>query len=453
MSLKTKEIYICQNCNFKSYKWIGQCTECGGWNTFVKERLLKKNKEGLLPFKNEEVISLIDIPFTKTERISTKIKELDRVLGGGLVKGSIVLIGGAPGIGKSTLLLQAVSNLSENNNVLYITGEESLHQIALRAERLKLKDKKNIKILSETNVNEIIPKLEKEKPEILVIDSIQTLYTEILESPSGSVAQVRESASILVRYAKQTNTPLFLVGHVTKDGTLAGPKVLEHMVDTVLYFEEKQDNRYRIVRAVKNRFGALNELGVFAMTSTGLKEIQNPSALFLTNRADKTSGNIITVIREGSRYLLIELQSLVTKSYLPSPKRITVGFEQNRLSMLLAALDRHGGMLTYSQDIFTNVVGGIKVTETALDLAVLFAIVSSLKDKPLPNDIVVFGEVGLSGEIRPVKNGLERLKEAKKHGFKMAIIPEANKPQYVDMEITTVKNIKQCVNYILKLRQ
>jgi DNA repair protein RadA/Sms len=353
------------------------------------------------------------------------IGEFDRVLGGGLVPGSVVLIGGDPGIGKSTLLLQTLSQLGKESSVLYISGEESPQQISLRAKRLKLSSE-GIRLLAETQVELIIKHAQQETPVVMVVDSIQTIFTEQLQSAPGSVAQVRESSAQLVRFAKRSGISLFIVGHVTKDGQLAGPRVLEHMVDTVLYFEGDPSSRFRVIRACKNRFGAVNELGVFAMTEMGLKEVANPSALFLSNREEQIPGSSIMVTVEGSRPLLVEVQSLVDESHGGNPRRITVGLEQNRLTMLLAVLHRHGGIATYDQDVFVNVVGGVRVSETAADLALVMAVYSSLRNRVLPKGLIIFGEIGLAGEIRPVPNGQERLNEAAKHGFTYAIVPVGN---------------------------
>lgn len=374
------------------------------------------------------VQQLAKVAQVESPRIATGLDELDRVLGGGLVAGSVTLIGGDPGIGKSTLLLQAVVNCAPMHTVLYVTGEESPAQVALRADRLGA-DAGPVQLLAETCVERILDAAMASKPAIMVIDSIQTVYTEVLQSAPGAVAQLRESAAQLVRFAKATGTAVFLVGHVTKEGTIAGPRVLEHMVDTVLYFENDLGSRYRVIRAVKNRFGAVNELGVFAMTEAGLKEVRNPSAIFLSRHDQPVAGSVITVVREGSRPLLVELQALVDSSPLPNPRRMALGFEQNRLVMLLAVLHRHGGISMYDQDVFVNMVGGIRVSETSLDLAVVLAALSSLKDRPLPPDLVVFGEVGLAGEVRPVPHGEERLREAAKHGFKRALVPAANAPR------------------------
>jgi DNA repair protein RadA/Sms len=376
--------------------------------------------------------------------------ELDRVLGGGLTAGSVTLIGGDPGIGKSTLLLQAMVNCATTHPVLYITGEESPAQVAMRAVRLG-GDAGAVRLLAETCVERIVETAVADRPAVLVIDSIQTMFTETLQSAPGAVAQLRESAAQLVRFAKSTGTAVFLVGHVTKEGNIAGPRVLEHMVDTVLYFENDLGSRYRVIRAVKNRFGAVNELGVFAMTDAGLKEVRNPSAIFLSSHEQAVPGSVITVVREGSRPLLVELQALVDASPLPNPRRMALGFEQNRLVMLLAVLHRHGGIALFDQDVFVNMVGGIRVSETAVDLAVVLAALSSLKDRPLPSSLVVFGEIGLAGEVRPVPHGEERLREAAKHGFKRALIPAANAPRKgskIGIEVTPVARLADALSVL-----
>ena len=438
-------IYTCQKCSAQFPKWVGQCAECGAWNSLVEED--HSQFSGFAGNIDTKITALTDVNLVDAARMPTNINELDRALGGGLVVGSAVLIGGDPGIGKSTLLLQTLCNLSQNHSALYVTGEESLQQVAMRAHRLGLPNA-NLHLLAETNVERIIAHAEKEQPRIIVIDSIQTIYSNNLQSAPGGVSQVRESAAQLVRYAKQKDRTLFIVGHVTKEGALAGPRVLEHMVDSVLYFEGERDNRFRIIRAIKNRFGAVNELGVFAMTDTGLREVSNPSAIFLSRDEKDVAGSIVMATWEGTRPILVEVQALVDKSYLTNPRRVTIGLDQNRLSMLLAVLHRHGGVPTYNQDVFANVVGGVRVTETAADLALLLSVVSSLRNKPLPSDLIVFGEVGLSGEIRPVQNGQERLKEAAKHGFKRAIIPKANAPKKVnqDISIIAVKNLQEAIN-------
>lgn len=427
---KTKVAYSCQHCGAQFPKWSGQCLGCGHWNTLIEEIISVSKNPRNLGFAGETptMIPMASVTLESLNRISLGIGELDRVLGGGLVEGSVVLIGGDPGIGKSTLLLQTSCSLSEQLKVLYVTGEESLSQVTLRARRLGLPET-HLQLLADTQVERILQLTRQEKPRVIVIDSIQTMYTDLLQSAPGAVGQVRESAAQLVSFAKQTNTAVFLVGHVTKEGTLAGPRVLEHMVDCVLYFEGEQDSRYRIIRAVKNRFGAVNELGIFAMTDKGLREINNPSAIFLSRNETPVAGSVIMATKEGSRPLLVEVQALVDQSHMANPRRVAVGLETQRLSMLLAVLHRHSGITTYDQDVFVNVVGGVRITETGADLALLIAILSSLKNRPIPNDVFMFGEVGLAGEIRPVQGGQERLREAAKLGFKQAIIPEANAPK------------------------
>ncbi len=386
------------------------------------------------------------VELERINRFRTGTAELDRVLGGGLVVGSVVLIGGDPGIGKSTLLIQALATIAKGVRVLYVTGEESLQQIALRAHRLGL-DNKRVAVLAENNVESILACVAKEQPQVMVIDSIQTVFTELLQSAPGSVAQVRESAAQLVRAAKRSGIGLFLVGHVTKEGTLAGPRVLEHMVDTVLYFEGDASSRFRIIRAIKNRFGAVNEIGVFVMTESGLREVDNPSAMFVSRQGDTVAGTVVLATQEGTRPLLVEVQALVDQSHLSNPRRVGVGLDQNRLGMLLAVLHRHAGIAMYDQDVFVNVVGGVRVAETAADLAVATATVSSLRDKPLGRDLVVFGEVGLAGEIRPVQRGQERIREAAKLGFKRALIPAANMPKKGDsaIQLLPVKRLQEAL--------
>ena len=433
---KAKVQYTCTVCGASHSKWAGQCGDCGEWNTMSETiaAITTNNRQGFAGKKGSaQIKSLKDIQMREEMRTPTNISELDRVLGGGLVHGSVTLIGGDPGIGKSTLLTQSLASLSQSLPCLYVTGEESLQQVSLRAHRLGLEDR-GLNLLSETCVENIItmagePQAEGQRPKVIVIDSIQTIYTQALQSAPGAVAQVRESAAQLVRFAKQTGTALFLVGHVTKEGTLAGPRVLEHMVDTVLYFEGHPGERYRMIRAIKNRFGAVNELGIFAMTDEGLKTVSNPSAIFLSRHEEPVAGSIITVTREGSRPLLIELQALVDESHSHIPRRVCLGLDPNRLNMLLAVMHRHAGIAMFDQDVFINIVGGVRLTETSADTALILAALSSFRDKPLPNDIFTFGEVGLAGEIRPVPNGQERLREAAKHGFKTAIIPSSNMPR------------------------
>ena len=448
---KTKLQYRCDDCGSLTLKWAGQCSDCGSWNSLHEVLIEKPGKQSKLKSftKNSQPSRLTEIQTETQFRTSTQLDELDRVLGGGLVKGSVVLLGGDPGIGKSTLLLQAMGNLSSQCVCLYITGEESLEQVSLRAKRLQIQTP-DMQLMTETCVESIINTCQSIKPEIVVIDSIQTMFTEDLGSAPGSVAQVRESAAQLVRYAKATGTTILIVGHVTKEGALAGPRVLEHMVDTVLYFEGDSGNRYRIVRAVKNRYGAANELGLFAMLENGLKPVSNPSAIFLSRHEQPISGSIITVTLEGTRPLLVEVQALVDESPLSNPRRVTLGLDQNRLAMLIAVLHRHTGLALYNQDVFVNVVGGVRVTETAADLAVIMATLSSFRDRPLDNDMVAFGEIGLAGEIRPVANGQDRIQSAAKHGFKKILIPKANMPKTKlsnDLEIITVQHVKEILDY------
>ena len=450
---KTKTAYVCSECGADHSKWQGQCIACGAWNT-LKEFHLGASKAPSAPqnFKRAgytgttaAVQTLASINLEEQPRFSTSMGEFDRVLGGGMVPGSAVLIGGSPGAGKSTLLLQVMCQLSQHMEALYVTGEESLQQVGMRAKRLGLPTDK-LKMLAETNINEITAVAEQHKPKVIVIDSIQVMHSADVPSAPGSVSQVRECAAFLIQYAKQTGTAMFFVGHVTKDGNLAGPKVLEHMIDCFLMLDG-DDNRYRTVRGHKNRFGAVNELGIFAMTETGLKEVKNPSAIFLARTEEISAGSLVTVLWEGTRPLLIEIQALVDSSQLGNPRRIAVGLDHNRLAMLLAVLHRHGGLFMADQDVFVNVVGGVKVSETSADLALLLAIVSSFKDRTLPRELVVFGEVGLAGEIRPVPSGQERLQEAAKHGFTRAIVPKANAPKQVipGMQVIGVSKLSEAL--------
>ena len=441
-----KAVFVCSACGTSSPKWVGQCPDCGEWNTLT-ETVSSGGRDIGYAGTQAGVQRLADVPLETGSRHGTGIDELDRVLGGGLVAGSVVLLGGDPGIGKSTLLLQTLVSLGQSLKALYVTGEESLQQVGLRARRLGLADA-DVHMLAETCVERIIAHAQRENPQVLVIDSIQTMYTEQMQSAPGGVGQVRESAAQLVRYAKQTGNALFLAGHVTKEGALAGPRVLEHMVDTVLYFEGDTSSQFRVIRAVKNRFGAANELGVFAMTDRGLREVSNPSAIFLSRHDTEAAGSAINVTREGSRPMLVEVQALVDESHLPSPRRVTLGLEQNRLSMLLAVLHRHGGVAMFDQDVYVNVVGGVRITETGVDLAVLLAVLSSFRASPLPAGLVVFGEVGLAGEIRPVPGGPERLRAAAKHGFKRAIVPQANVPRQPieGLEVVAVTRLSEALD-------
>jgi len=453
---KTKSVYSCNECGASSPKWVGQCPGCGAWNTLVEATVAAKSgpERGWRfgnPAETAAVQSLDTIPSESIVRITTGLAEFDRVLGGhGLVAGSVTLIGGDPGIGKSTLLLQAMAAISQQARVLYVTGEESGQQVALRARRLGLAADK-VRVYTENRVEAVLATAQQERPAVMVIDSIQTVYTELLQSAPGSVAQVRESAAQLVRFAKQSGMGLFLVGHVTKEGALAGPRVLEHMVDTVLYFEGEGASQYRIVRAVKNRFGAVNEIGVFAMTETGLREVTNPSAMFVSRQGDAVAGSVVLATQEGTRPLLVEVQALVDDSHSPNPRRVCVGLDSNRLAMLLAVLHRHAGIAMVDQDVFVNVVGGVRVLEPAADLAVLCAAVSSLRDKPLGKDLIVFGEIGLAGEVRPVQRGQERIKEAAKLGFKRAVLPAANMPKKGEagIELVPVKRLEEALEAIL----
>ncbi len=444
---KSKSTYSCNECGGQTLKWQGQCPHCQAWNTLI-ETVSEKSTSRFTPVsETSHVQSLSMVDDGEEERYSTGVTEFDRVLGGGLVHGGVVLLGGDPGIGKSTLLLQTLCHMSSTHNVLYVSGEESARQVALRAKRLAL-DASAVHMLAEIQLEKIQSVLSERKPDIAVIDSIQTVYSEALQSAPGSVAQVRECAAQLTRLAKASGTCIILVGHVTKEGALAGPRVLEHMVDTVLYFEGDTHSSFRLIRAFKNRFGAVNEIGVFAMSEKGLKEVTNPSALFLSHHDSQVAGSCVMVTQEGTRPLLVEIQALVDEAHAPNPRRLSVGLEQNRLAMLLAVLHRHAGIPCFDQDVFVNAVGGVKITEPGADLAVLLAIVSSLKNKPLTEKMVVFGEVGLAGEVRPVQRGQERLKEAAKLGFTSAIIPKANKPKQSipGIEIIAVERIEEAVS-------
>ena len=444
---KTKTLFVCQACGGSSPKWQGQCPACDAWNTLEESLAETANHRYQGLAKSIPRQKLVSIEAQDSPRLPTGIAELDRVLGGGLVAGGVVLLGGDPGIGKSTLLLQALAELSmQGIDVLYSSGEESAAQIALRAQRIAL-NAPQLEILAEIQLEKLLLSVEAAQPQVLVVDSIQTLYSEAFTSAPGSVAQVRECAAQLTRLAKSSGICILLVGHVTKDGHLAGPRVLEHIVDTVLYFEGDTHSSFRLVRSIKNRFGAVNELGVFAMTEKGLKGVNNPSALFLSQHPQTVPGSCVLVTQEGSRPLLVEIQALVDTAHIPNPRRLAVGLEQARLAMLLAVLHRHAGIACFDQDVFLNAVGGVKITEPAADLAVLLAITSSIRNRALPKQLVVFGEVGLAGEIRPCPRGQERLKEAAKLGFKIAIIPKANLPKskIADLQMIAVERMDEAI--------
>ena len=444
---KAKTQFVCSECGGASLKWQGQCPHCNAWNSLSEARIEapSEHRYGAL-VSTAAVQSLSDVQAREMPRVASGVDEFDRVLGGGFVEGGVVLIGGDPGIGKSTLLLQSLAALSATSPVLYVSGEESAAQLALRARRLGV-DAARVRLLSEISLERIAAALETEKPSVLVIDSIQTLYSEQLQSAPGSVAQVRECAAQLTRLAKQSGLTLIMIGHVTKDGSLAGPRVLEHMVDTVLYFEGDAHSSFRLIRAFKNRFGAVNELGVFAMTDRGLKGVANPSALFLSKHDVQVAGSCVMATQEGTRPLLVEIQALVDAAHVPNPRRLSVGLDQQRLAMLLAVLHRHAGIAAFDQDVFVNAVGGVRITEPAADLAVLLAVVSSMRDKPLPRGLVAFGEIGLAGEVRPAPRGQERLREAAKLGFSIALIPKANAPkQSIEgLEIIAVDRVEHAL--------
>ena len=449
MAKAPKTAYVCNDCGAEFSRWQGQCSACKAWNTISEVRLISASNStkndrfsGYAGETRAKIQTLSEISLQETPRFTSGFKELDRVLGGGIVPGSAILIGGHPGAGKSTLLLQVMCGLAKNMTALYVTGEESLQQVAMRANRLNLPTDK-LNMLSETSVEQICNLADQLKPQIIVVASIQVMHLSDIQSSPGSVAQVRECASFLTRYAKTRQVAIIMVGHVTKDGTLAGPKVLEHAIDCSLLLEGEADSRFRTLRSHKNRFGAVNELGVFGMTEQGLREVKNPSAIFLSRGDEQTPGSSVMVLWEGTRPLLVEIQALVDHSMLANPRRVAVGLEQNRLALLLAVLHRHGGLQMSDQDVFVNVVGGVKVGETGADLALLLALISSFRNRPLPQDLVVFGEVGLAGEIRPVTSGQERISEAAKHGFKRAIVPFANKPKSAveNMEVFTVKKL------------
>ena len=458
---KEKSSYVCSECGGTSPRWLGKCPHCNAWNTLVETAAQApaapgKNRLGQQPAfaalaQTAEVTTLSSIEAADVARASTGIDELDRVLGGGIVEGGVVLIGGDPGIGKSTLLLQALDALERSGlETLYVTGEESGAQIALRARRLGL-DGSQVAVLAEIQLEKILATLDARQPSVAVIDSIQTVYSDQLTSAPGSVAQVRECAAHLTRAAKASGIAIVLVGHVTKEGALAGPRVLEHMVDTVLYFEGETHSAFRLVRAIKNRFGAVNEIGVFAMTERGLRGVANPSAIFLSQHSEPVPGSCVLVTLEGTRPMLVEIQALVDSGG-PSPRRLSVGLDRDRLAMLLAVLHRHAGVACMDQDVFVNAVGGVRISEPAADLAVMLAISSSLRGKPLPSGFIAFGEVGLAGEVRPAPRGQERLREAAKLGFSIAVVPKANAPKK-PIEGLTIHPVERVEEAIELLRQ
>jgi DNA repair protein RadA/Sms len=424
---RTNPVFACGACGGETLKWQGQCPHCGEWNS------LEQRAAAAPARKSAATVAATAAPLDEAQaegsrRAETGHHELDRVLGGGIVPGSVVLLGGDPGIGKSTLLLQVAAHLAQSRPVLYASGEESVAQVALRARRLGLSTGQ-LAVVADSDLDAIAQLAVQRKAVLLVIDSIQTVQSAAVPASAGAVTQLRECTAALVRFAKATGTSVFIVGHVTKEGTIAGPRVLEHLVDTVLYFESDAGSRYRIVRATKNRFGAVNELGFFAMAETGLREVRNPSAIFLARAPEPAPGSLVTVAREGGRPLLIELQALVDRMRFGAPRRIAQGLDANRVALLLAVLNRHGGLSLQEHDVFVNVVGGIELTETACDLPVMLALASSLKDRALPTSIVAFGEVGLTGEVRPVPYGEERLREAQKQGFTRAVVPRENAPR------------------------
>jgi len=449
---KTKIEFVCRECGSSHHQWAGQCLDCKEWNTLeevVISQATSSKPESLKDLPSSKVQNLSEIKSQNNHRLSTGLSELDRTLGGGLVDGSVVLIGGDPGIGKSTLILQAIAAINASSTTLYVSGEESAEQVSDRAIRLGIKE--DILFIGETHLEKIIKISKDTRPKVIVIDSIQTMVTDLSNSAPGSVTQVRDCAAQLTQYAKQTNTILLMIGHVTKGGALAGPRILEHMVDAVLYFEGDAGGRYRIIRAVKNRFGAVNEISVFAMGEKGLQQVSNPSSIFLSNQENPSSGSMVMVTREATRPLLVEIQALVDQAN-GTPKRVSVGLDQNRLSLQLAILHKHSGIATFDQDVFINVVGGIKVSETASDLVVMLAIVSSLRDKVIPSKWIAFGEVGLTGEVRPVYNSMERLSEAQKQGFEVAIIPKGNAPKkpIKGIKVVTVGYLYQAIQYLLE---
>ena len=448
---KAKTAYVCAECGASALQWFGSCPSCGTAGS-LSETAVEKSSGHRYAAEAAKSVPLEAVEAKELDRIASGLGELDRALGGGYVGGQVALLGGDPGIGKSTLLLQALHAVSATLPTLYVSGEESADQVALRARRLTLQSS-TLRLLAETQLERILSALDSGKPRVAVIDSIQTLWSESLQSAPGSVAQVRECAAQLTRHAKRTGTTLLLIGHVTKEGAIAGPRVLEHIVDTVLYFEGDPNSSFRLVRAVKNRFGAVNELGVFAMTEKGLRGVSNPSALFLSQHPRAVAGSCVLATLEGTRPLLVEIQALVDAAHSPNPRRLSVGLEQNRLAMLLAVLHRHAGIATWEQDVFVNAVGGVRIAEPAADLAVSLAVVSSLTDGPIPEKVAVFGEIGLAGEVRPAPRGQERLREATKLGFEKIILPRANAPKakMSGVEVLPVERVDQAVQLLRNL--
>lgn len=450
---KTKTFFQCQACGYLSPKWLGKCPDCGQWNSFAEEKkeVLSRYSSVVSHIGNSEPKPLSSIKHESGQRITTNIRELDRVLGGGVVSGSVILIGGDPGIGKSTLLIQALSGISQKyGKVLYVSGEESPEQIKIRADRLSI-NSNNIILHAETSLESILHSAVALKPNVMVVDSIQTIYTEEIMSAPGSVSQVRECAGKLMLFAKKTDMPVFIVGHVTKEGAIAGPRVLEHIVDTVLYFEGDSGHSYRLLRAVKNRFGSANEIGIFEMSDSGLLEVENPSELFLLERPINVSGSTVVATTEGTRTLMVEIQSLVTQTTFGMPRRTTIGVDFNRVNLLIAVLEKKVGMHLGGMDVFVNVVGGLKIIEPAVDLGIITAIASSFRNTPANPELFVFGEVGLSGEIRAVAQAENRLKEASKIGFKKAVLPYGNYQKIkgnFGLEILGVKNVQECLEFI-----
>lgn len=457
MAAKEKSIYVCSECGFESPKWAGKCPQCNEWNTFVEEIVKKDNISNTINSKKNlnnyvKPVRVTDISTDDEFRYKTGISELDRVLGGGLVKGSVVLLSGDPGIGKSTLLMQICNLLTNSNTVLYVSGEESAKQLKLRADRLGVNNK-NLSILSETDIENVSSYIYAEKPDIVMVDSIQTMHFNELSSTTGSVAQVRECTNILLRAGKSLDIPIIIVGHVNKDGVIAGPKVMEHIVDSVLYFEGERNYSYRILRAVKNRFGSTNEIGVFEMFEDGLHEVENPSMMLLSGRIKNISGNCITCVLEGSRPILAEIQGLVTSTTFGNPRRMSTGFDYNRMNLILAVLEKRMGFNYYNLDVYLNIIGGLRLDEPAVDLAVLLALVSGLKDKPIPDDLVVFGEIGLAGEVRSVPRMLSRINEIARLGFTQCIVPYSCLNQIKgkisdNISVIGVKNIKEAINAV-----